>query len=173
MGQVTLRPAREDDVAALARLGADSFVAKFGYLYRAEDLSTFLDATYSHAAIGAEIANPDRVYCLAEQDGTLVGYCKLGLSCGWPEHARGRRAIELKQLYAAPDAIGRGIGGRLMAWALAEAAARGADEMQLSVFCDNIDGQRFYRRHGFDKVADVHFWVGQHRDDEFLFARML
>ena len=49
----------------------------------------------------------------------------------------------------------------------------GADEMQLSVWSGNHGAQRFYARYGFEKVADVHFWVGAHRDDEFLLSLML
>ncbi len=172
MGEIVLRAASAADIPALAGLAEDSFVAKFGHLYRPEDLSAFLDATYSHAAIAGELANPDRLYRLAERDGALVGYCKLGLSCGWPDHARGQRVIELKQLYTAPHATGQGIGAMLMDWVLGEVSTRGADEVQLSVFSENLGAQRFYRRYGFAKVADIFFWVGQHRDDEFLFARL-
>ena len=168
-----LRPALPADAAALAALGRDSFVAKFGTMYRPEDLATFLAQTHSDEVVAREIANPQARYRLAERDGALAGYCKLGLACGWPEYARGRHAIELKQLYTAPGATGGGIGAALMEWALGEARELGADEVQLSVFSGNTDAQRFYHRHGFAHVADTHFWVGEQRDDEFLFARMI
>jgi ribosomal protein S18 acetylase RimI-like enzyme len=103
----------------------------------------------------------------------MAGYCKLGLTCGFPEHARGDRVIELKQLYTAPGMTGMGIGASLMVWALAEARARGHDEMQLSVWSGNEGAQRFYARYGFAKVADVTFRVGEQVDHEFLFSRML
>ena len=61
----------------------------------------------------------------------------------------------------------------LMDWALAEAGALGADEIQLSVWSGNTDAQRFYQRYGFARVADTHFWVGEQCDEEFLFARMI
>ena len=170
---VSLRAATAADVPALADLGRESFVTKFGSLYRQDDLDTFLEQAFSPAAIARELADPDRLYRLAEADGQLRGYCKLALACGWPDHARGRHAIELKQLYTAPGLTGLGIGKRLLDWALAEAEARGADEMQLSVWSGNHDAQRFYARHGFAKVADIHFMVGKQRDEEFLFARML
>jgi ribosomal protein S18 acetylase RimI-like enzyme len=154
---VILRPALPADAAALAALGRDSFVAKFGAMYRPQDLATFLAQMHSDEVVAREIASPQARYCLAERDGALVGYCKLGLACGWPEHARGSNAI----------------GAALMQWALAEAAALGADEIQLSVWSGNSDAQRFYHRYGCAKVADTHFWVGEQRDDEFLFARMI
>ena len=167
-----LRPALPADAPALAALGRDSFVAKFGTMYRPEDLAAFLAQMHSDEVVAREIANPQARYCLAERDNALAGYCKLGLACGWPEYARGRHAIELKQLYTAPGATGGGIGSALMAWALAEAGALGADEIQLSVWSGNTDAQRFYHRYGFAHVADTHFWVGEQCDEEFLFARM-
>lgn len=168
-----LRPARPEDAVALAALGRDSFVVKFGTMYRPQDLATFLAQTHANAVVAREIANPQARYRLAERDGALVGYCKLGLACGWPEHARASHTIELKQLYTAPGATGGGIGAALMDWALAEASALGGDEIQLSVWSGNTDAQRFYHRYGFAKVADIAFWVGEQRDDEFLFARMI
>lgn len=167
-----LRAATPADIPALSALATASFVAKFGTLYTERDLTTFLSESLSEPAIAAELANPDRLYRLAEHRGTLVGYCKIGLTCGFPEHARGARVMELKQLYTAPDATGMGIGGKLMDWAMAEFAARGADEVQISVYAYNDGGHRFYRRYGFDKVADITFRVGEQLDEEFLFAQL-
>lgn len=168
-----LRAASPSDAPALARLGREAFVAKFGHLYRPEDLAAFLNEVHSEAAVSAEIANPRVLYCLAEREGALVAWCKLGLACGWPQHARGTSAIELKQLYTAPGQTGGGLGAALMEWTFAEARAHGTDEIQLSVWSGNDGAQRFYARYGFAKVADIHFMVGQQRDDEFLFARMM
>ncbi len=168
-----LREALPEDAAALADLGARSFVAKFGHLYRPEDLADFLAGSHGEANVAAEIANPAMPILLACEGERLLGYCKLKLACGWPDHARGRKAIELKQLYTDPEATGRGIGAKLMNWALAKARVEGADEVQLSVYSDNPGAQKFYQRYGFEKVGDIFFMVGAKRDEEFLFAAML
>jgi ribosomal protein S18 acetylase RimI-like enzyme len=173
MIDLVLRPATLADVPALSRLAIDSFIAKFGALYSPADLGTFLAESLEEPAIAAELANADRLYRLAEREGHLLGYCKIGLSCGFPDYARGSKVLELKQLYTAPAALGGGIGGVLMDWAMAEFAARGADEVQLSVYSGNEGAHRFYRRYGFEKVADITFKVGEQLDPEFLFARML
>ncbi len=170
---MNLRPATPADAAALADLGTRSFVAKFGHLYRAEDLKGFLAGSHGEAKVAGEIADPALRVMLAEDEGRLLGFCKLVMDCGWPDHARGSAVIELKQLYTDPEATGKGIGARLMDWALDEAAAFGADEIQLSVYADNPGAQKFYARYGFAKVADIHFMVGEQRDEEFLFARVL
>jgi ribosomal protein S18 acetylase RimI-like enzyme len=173
MSELTLRPATTADTAALSRLGTESFVAAFGDMYSPEDLAVFLTETKSEVAIAAQIADPAGPIQLATRDGRLLGYCKLGLACGWPEYARGTAAMELKQLYMDAAATGLGIGALLMDWAMAELAARGADEVQLSVFSGNHGAQQFYARYGFEKIADVTFRVGAQIDHEFLFARML
>lgn len=168
-----LRPARFADIPALSQLATESFIAKFGELYKPADLAEFLETMLSEQAIAQEMAHPDRVYRLAEKDGALLGYCKIGLACGFPEEARGKRVMELKQLYTASAATGQGIGAALMDWAMAEFAKRGADEVQLSVFAYNDGAHKFYARYGFEKVADITFQVGEQHDPEFLFARML
>lgn len=168
-----LRAATPGDIPAISSLATDSFVAKFGPLYTPQDLATFLADSLSEAAVAAELVNPDRIYQLAEADGALLGYAKIGLSCGFPAHARGARVMELKQLYTAPEATGQGIGGALMDWAMAQFTARGADEVQISVYAENRGAHRFYARYGFGKVADITFRVGEQLDPEFLFAQLL
>ena len=170
---VSLRPALPTDAAALAALGRDSFIAKFGDMYRPEDLAAFLDSHHTPPVVAAQISDPLYRVMLATRERALAGYCKLVLACGWPEHARGGKPIELKQLYTAAAATGGGIGSALMDWALDAAGAAGADEIQLSVYSGNEGAQRFYHRYGFAYVADIHFMVGEQRDEEFLFARMI
>lgn len=173
MTGLILRPATEADIPALSVLGRDSFVAKFGHMYRPEDLAAFLEQVHSPAGVASDMADPNQMFRVAEMDGQLVGYCKFGLKGSWPEHARGERTMELKQLYTDPDRTGQGIGAALMDWAMGEAASRNADEMQLSVWSGNHGAQKFYARYGFAKVADIEFLVGEQVDEEFLFARML
>jgi ribosomal protein S18 acetylase RimI-like enzyme len=173
MGALILREAAAGDVPALAALGADSFVAKFGHLYRPEDLAAFLKEAHSEGTVAAELSHLERRYRLAEIDGALAGYCKLAIPSTLAGHDDAQRPIEIKQLYTAPGMTGRGIGAALIEWAFAEARACDADAVQLSVWSGNTDAQRFYARYGFVKVADIQFRVGEHIDDEFLFAMKL
>ncbi len=173
MTSINLRAATEADIPALSRLATDSFIDKFGHMYGAKDLADFLAESMSEQAVAAELANPARLYRLATRGQKLAAYCKLGLVCGFPEHARGRNVLELKQLYTAPGQMGGGIGTLLMDWAMDTFAARGADEVQLSVWSGNEGAQKFYARYGFAKIADITFRVGDQLEEEFLFAKLL
>jgi len=173
MADVILRAPTPADIPALSLLGVAAFVHKFGDLYRPEDLMPFLRDTHGEAALARALADPQARYQVAERNGVLVGWARLALAAPFPEHARGARPMELKQLYTAPNAQGHGIGAALMDWAMAEFAALGADEVHLSVWQHNPGAQRFYRRYGFAPVAEVTFRVGQQLDQEFLFSRMV
>lgn len=166
-----LRAPIPEDAEALARLGRDSFVAKFGYLYTPENLARFLEESHSAWKVAKEIADPGMAIHLAEENGSLIGMCKLVLDSSLKEHGSALRPLEIKQLYSAPARTGQGIGAALMDWAMDFARTHGADEVQLSVWSENLGAQRFYQRYGFEKIADIDFWVGDHRDEEFLFAR--
>ncbi|WP_370177689.1 N-acetyltransferase family protein [Alteriqipengyuania sp.] len=166
-----LRPATPEDAPALATLGRESFSAAFAHLYRPEDLSAFLEESYAEEAVAQEIADDRYIHRLADDGTRLLAFVKLSRPSGYAEHSDAANPIALGQLYTQPDATGRGIGAALMEWAMAEAQARGHDAIQLSVWSENHRAQAFYQRYGFAKIADIDFWVGTHRDDEFLYER--
>ncbi len=89
------------------------------------------------------------------------------------QHSDAANPLALSQLYTAPGRTGEGIGAALMDWALGQARSLGADAVQLSVWSGNEGAQRFYARYGFAKIADIDFWVGNQRDEEFLFEMRL
>lgn len=168
-----LRPAYLNDAEALATLGRESFCAAFAHLYKAEDLDPFLEQVYSERAVAEEIADPACIHRLADDGGALAGYCKMRDPSWYADHSDAARPIALGQLYTDPARTGQGIGAALMEWAIAEARERGCDAIQLSVWSENYGAQRFYQRYGFTKIADIDFYVGNHRDDELLYELRL
>ncbi|MFN4038214.1 MAG: GNAT family N-acetyltransferase [Erythrobacter sp.] len=170
-----LRDALPEDAPALAELGRESFVATFGHLYDPADLAAFLEQVYTEPAVAEEIADPVIFHQLAadEATGALTGFIKLKQPGWYGAYSDARNPISLGQLYTAPGRTGEGIGAALMDWALGLARKRGCDAVQLSVWSENFGAQRFYQRYGFAKIADIDFYVGNHRDDEFLFELRL
>jgi ribosomal protein S18 acetylase RimI-like enzyme len=166
-----LRAARTADIPALAQLAQDTYVETFGPLYQPKDLAAFFAEVLSEAAITTEMADPRVAYRLAEQDGALVGYCKLGPLKVPAEPTE--PALELRQLYLRQSAQGLGLGDALMNWAMTEARGRGARLMYLSVYSDNHRAQRFYRRHGFEHGGEYRFMVGEQADHEYWWWRRL
>ena len=175
MTQVILRPATLEDVESLARFGRESFCAAFAHLYRPEDLNPFLEQVYAPAAVAEEVGDDLHRHRLAVDpaSGALLGFVKIRVPSYYAEHSDAANPMALCQLYADPARTGMGIGAALMDWALGEARAGGHDAVQLSVWSENYGAQRFYARYGFAKIADIHFEVGDQRDEEFLFELRL
>ncbi|WP_342767838.1 N-acetyltransferase [Aurantiacibacter xanthus] len=175
MSGVTLRPATPDDVESLAKLGRDSFCAAFAHLYRADNLAAFLEQAYAPAVVAGEVRDDLHRHCLAVDpaSGALLGYVKIRVPSYYAEYSGATNPMALCQLYTDPARTGMGIGAMLMDWALDEARAGGHDAVQLSVWSENYGAQRFYARYGFAKIADIHFDVGDQRDEEFLFELRL
>ena len=170
-----LRPISFADLDALVPFSRDAFTDAFGHLYAAEDLAAFLDTHRAREKFAAMMEDPDALVMIAEDDGALLGYCTVGFGQCFTERPdpQPTRPCMLGQLYCAAHATGRGVGAALLERAIDEARGRGCDAKQLSVYSENFGAQRFYARHGFAHVADIDFWVGNKRDDEFLYERAL
>lgn len=167
------RPATLADAPALANLGAETFVAAFGDLYAPQDLANFLAEVHNPGAVAGEIAGDECTHRLVEDEGALVAFCKLRYPTKFGDYTEAANPIELGQLYALPTHTGHGIGAQLMDWALAHAREQGNDAVLLSVYAENFGAQRFYQRHGFAKIADITFKVGEQLDPEFLYELKL
>lgn len=167
------RPATLADAPALANLGAETFVAAFGDLYAPQDLANFLAEVHNPEAVAGEIAGDECTHRLVEDEGALVAFCKLRYPTKFGDYTEAKNPIELGQLYALPTHTGHGIGAQLMDWALAHAREQGNDAVLLSVYAENFGAQRFYQRHGFAKIADITFKVGDHYDPEYLYELKL
>lgn len=173
MSSVVYREASAEDVNALAELSRETFCETFAHLYDPADLALFIEDTYTPSAIARDMADPNLLYRLAEEEDQLVGYCKVGYGVTLDYDPGDKKIVELKQLYVRSTHQGAGVAQALTDWALAEAAAVDADAMLLSVYSDNPRGQRFYQKNGFRWIADTYFMVGNHRDDEFLYLKDL
>lgn len=162
---ITYRDATLADAAALAELGAESFRQTFGHLYAPADLALFLD-NHTVASWSEELANPDFAIRIAEQDGAMIAYAKLG-----PPHlpfTPEAGAAELRQFYVLGPWQGAGVAAALIEWVVATARSRSADALFLSVFTDNHRARRFYTRCGFAPVGTYPFMVGTHADEDIV-----
>jgi GNAT superfamily N-acetyltransferase len=162
---IAYRDATLADAADLAALGADSFTQTIGHLYAPADLAAFLE-NHSVAAWHAELSDPAYAVRIAEEDGAMIGYAKLG-----PPHlpfTPPTNAIELRQFYVLGPWHGTGIAAALIDWVVVTARTSGAGELFLSVFSDNHRARRFYARYGFEPVGTYAFMVGTHADEDIV-----
>ena len=174
---MNIRPVLSSDAdelaAPLSELGAATFAGTFGHLYAPEDLAKFLKERQSEDYYRNAIAAEDRHLWVLETDtGALGGYMELrpnDLPCEPPRPD----ALEFGRLYFLPEFQGQGWGGQFIEVAIEHARNHSFKEMVLSVFSENIPAQKLYGRHGFEKIGEYHFKVGDHLDEDWILLKTL
>ncbi len=147
-----VRRAIRSDAAALAELGARTFVDAFGAQNRPEDVEAYLAKSFGVPQQKREIEEGTTL--LVEDGDTLVAFAQLRRS----ESPFGD--VELARFYVERTHHGRGVAQELMDAAIAAAANLGGRKMWLSVWERNPRGIRFYEKSGFAVEGTQPFVVG-------------
>ncbi|MEZ0165040.1 ribosomal protein S18-alanine N-acetyltransferase [Kineococcus sp. LSe6-4] len=99
---------------------------------------------WSVEAFWGELAQPNRCFLVAEEDGRVVGYGGIVVA--------GADA-DVQTVGVARDQQGRGTGRALLRELRARAVAAGATHLLLEVRADNAPAQHLYRSEGFEQIA--------------------
>lgn len=145
-----VRRATPSDAAALAELGARTFIDAFGAQNRPEDMEAYVKATYGVEQQLREIDDT----LVVEDDGALVAFAQLYRS----DSPYGD--VELGRFYVDRGHHGRGIAQTLMDAVLAAARNLGARKLWLGVWEYNPRAIRFYEKCGFVDVGAHPFRIG-------------
>jgi ribosomal protein S18 acetylase RimI-like enzyme len=118
-----------------------------------------------------ERTRPDDVL-VAEVDGVVAGYAKLGRSITLPSH---QHVLELNGLSVDPNRRRLGVGRQLIEAAVEEARNRGARKLSLRVLGGNTGARRLYEACGFvvEGILRDEFLLQGRYVDDVLMARQL
>ena len=178
---VTVRPAVPADAAAaaLAEVAGATFALACPPSTTQEAIADFIGTALSEAAFARYLADPDRILLVAEHvpGAPLDGYTML--VTGDPADpdvasvVRERPTVELSKIYVREGSHGHGTASELMTRSLEAARERGARGIWLGTNQENVRAQRFYLKHGFERVGTKRFKLGDRYEDDFVFARPL
>lgn len=165
-----LRRAVPADAVTLSALSAACFSETFGHLYPPEDLAHFLHEAYSVPEWASLLCDGAYATWLLVDDGVAVGYATAG-ACTLPHDDVQPGDGELKRLYVLRGHQNGGWGGRLFDAAMQWLHREGPRTLWIGVWSENFGAQRFYARHGFERIGAYDFVVGGTRDHEFILRR--
>ena len=166
----TLRPARPDDAADLARLAERTFRETFGAANTPENLEAHCAAAFGEAIQGREIADPGFETVVVERGGEFIAYAQLRWSEA-PACISGHRPAEILRLYVDRPWHGRGLARLRMAERLARAARGGAETVWLGVWEHNPRAIAFYGKCGFREAGEHVFRVGADPQRDLILQR--
>ncbi len=170
MTEPSIRRAGPADADAISAIGMATFVETFGHLYPRADLERYLEEAYDLERTRADLADPAKASWIVEAGEEVIGYALAGPG-GLP-HAEVTPACgELKRIYLLKAWHGGGLGARLFAETLAWLQSGGPRAVWIGVWSENHRALRFYGRHGFEKVGEYDFHVGDTIDHEYILRR--
>ena len=168
-----LRRATPADAAKLSLLGGATFLHTFAHDHPGDAIVEHAQGPHGEAWYAAALADPVNAFWLLETPrGAPVGYAMLSPSSF--EHPHEGGDLELKRIYVLDRWAGRGRGLRLMEAAEAEARARGATRLLLSVYEHNDTAQGFYGRLGYRETGlSQTFMTGDFASTDIILVKTL
>ena len=157
------------DALSLAAIAERTFRDTFAGDNTAHDMDVHCRASYGEAIQADEIARPDLITLLCEEDAVLIGFAQLRWRHASPPVVATAPG-EIQRVYIDRAWHGRGIAQRLMQAAL---AARGCDVVWLGVWERNPKAIAFYTKIGFVAVGEHTFTLGQDPQRDVIMARPL
>jgi len=136
---LAIRPAHEEDLGEILRMLAAEAL-------RPEDVGPPAPACYLEAFRAMQSDPDNRVY-VAESDGRIAGTFQLTFI----RHLMrsGTPVAQIEAVRVEPGLRNRGVGARMMRWAIERARERGCSRVQLTSDKRRGDAHRFYQRLGF------------------------
>lgn len=168
-----MRLAKKEDAKYIALLGRITFNETFGALFRdPEDLSVYLNETFSIKKIESSLIKPNNVYWIAFVDGLPAGYAKLKLKSS-SEFIKSENVSQLQKIYVLRDFLSMKIGKRLQDLLITKATKMGSKEIWLSVLDSNQRAIGFYEKNEFRIIGSHKFSIGQETFDFIAMSKRL
>jgi N-acetylglutamate synthase-like GNAT family acetyltransferase len=142
ISSITIRHARRDDVGVIVAMLADDPLGS-----GRERLEDPLPVSYFRAFEVLEHASHIQLVVAEDEDGAVIGCLQLCILPGLSSQGASRGLIE--DVRVATHCRSRGVGEKIVQWAVAEARAKGCALVELLTHSTRVDAQRFYARLGF------------------------
>jgi ribosomal protein S18 acetylase RimI-like enzyme len=142
ISSITIRRTRRDDVGVIVGMLADDPLGR-----GRERLEDPLPPCYFRAFEALDHDPNIQLVVAQDGEGAVVGCLQLCILPGLSSQGASRGLIE--DVRVAAHCRSRGIGERLVQWAVAEARGKGCKLVELLTHHTRVDAQRFYVRLGF------------------------
>ena len=140
---ISIRRARREDVEAIVKMLADDPLGS-----GRERIEQPLPSCYSRAFEAVDGDPHIRLVVAEDSGGAVVGCLELCILPGLSSQGASRGLIE--DVRVVTHCRSRGIGEKMVQWAIAEARSRGCKLVELLTHHTRVDAQRFYKRIGFE-----------------------
>ena len=172
MNEISIREGTIADAALIADLSRQTFYDAFAAENTAADMDKFMNETFTHEKLMAEVGAAGSTFLLASLGEEVVGYARLR-ETGNPLLLENGAALEIARIYAMQKSIGKGIGSALMQRCIDIGREKNFRVIWLGVWENNQKAITFYTKWGFEKFGDHLFMLGDDLQTDWLMKKVL
>lgn len=141
----------------LQKIGKQTFYETFSNHNSAENMTYYLETSFSLDKLREEVTNPDTAFYFAKYGNEIIAYLKLNLGHSQTE-LQDDLAMEIERIYVLEAFQGKQIGQLLYEKAIHIAKEKELHYIWLGVWEENKKAIQFYQKNGFE-VFDKHVFV--------------
>ncbi|MFM8321176.1 MAG: N-acetyltransferase family protein [Chloroflexota bacterium] len=157
---LTIRRCTPDDLETLRSISRETYDDTFRAMNTPETMQAYLEEAFDPHKLLAELTNPHSAFYFLDLDGQLAGYLKLNDAPAQSD-LNDPDSLEIERIYIRRAYHGRGLGARLLRFALDQAAVAGKRYAWLGVWERNASAIAFYQKMGFVEFGRHSFRMGE------------
>jgi len=172
MDKIIFRRVIESEVAQLKTISVSTFSESFGKYNTGKDMDMYLSEKMSSQQLKEELSNPESEFYFAVHQDKILGYLKINIGKAQNEKL-GVPSLEIERIYIIQSWQGKGLGTRLLDFAVNLAKERKLKKVWLGVWEENKSARRLYTKYGFKKFGSHPFLLGEDLQTDILMEKNL
>lgn len=166
METIHVKQAFSAQLAALQKLGRQTFYETFASSNTRENLEAYMEESFNTLQLQKELADPDSQFFIAYDHEQAIGYLKINTGAAQTEPLP--NALEIQRIYVLKNYLGKAIGQLLFNKAVEVAKEKKVDSIWLGVWEKNARAIQFYKKNGFVEFDRHIFQLGDDPQTDLL-----
>lgn len=157
---ITIQRAAISDAALIADIGAKSFIESHGNSAPAGDIESYVSTTYDLKIAEEELNNPENIFHLIYYKNRAAGFSKIIFNSPYAL-IESSAVTKLERIYLLKEFYDLKLGLALLNYLTALSKKENQIGMWLFVWTQNQRAVSFYKKYGFNVIADTHFKISE------------
>lgn len=151
----------------LQKVSLKTFEEAFGSKNKPENLTAYLEASFSKTSIRNQLTNPESKFYFGRIRNDVAGYLKLNFGSAQNEVLE-NPSMEIERIYVLSEFQGSGLGQKFIDHAIEISKKMSTQVIWLGVWDQNAGAIRFYERLGFKIFGSHPFQMGDEIQSDLL-----
>jgi ribosomal protein S18 acetylase RimI-like enzyme len=164
---IKIREVRSGEIKKLAEIGKTTFEEAFSKDNNPDDMKKYLTESFNPDQILKEFNIEGSFFYFAEIKNQIAGYLKINAGDAQNENFN-PNWMEIERIYVLRKFQSKGIGKRMVDFALKKADKHHSEFVWLGVWENNLTAKYFYRKLGFEPFSKHTFVLGSDPQTDIL-----